>query len=797
MKHKIYAMMTIATISMSWTSPAGAKLIINELMQSNIDCIMDDINEYPDSWVELYNPGQTVEKLNEYSLGDSKKSNKAYQLPSVDINPGEFIVIYCDKVGTGLHTNFRLDSGKGGAVYLFYQNEIIDQVEEWKKQPAPNIAYGRILENNDEWGYQAQPTPGASNCGNICKDILSEPMFSVGGKVFTEPFSLALDIPNKSPEGTIIRYTLDCTEPTASSPIYSEPFDISETTVVRAKLFCEGWLSPRSTTNSYISHPREMTLPLVSIVSDNRYFYDGKKGILVEGDYTPGTPNYEYDWRRPTNYELFENVDSESVINQLCETRVKGGGSRKLPLKSMVFYANKRFGTKRFNYEFFPDETPGINEFKSFEMRNSGDDFNTTYMRDAIIQKSMGMNCDLDWQPSQPTIVYINGIYKGILNVRPRSNEDYVYSYYDGLEDLDMIENWNQLKEGSKDNLEAFKKFYAEEGHSYAEYEEWMDVEEFCNYMIMNIFFDNKDFPGNNIVMWRPTEEGGKWRWVAKDTDFGLGLYSEPYDYQTLFWITTPGYDNDHNSWANGEAYTLLFRHLLDTEEFRKMFIDKCAVYLGDFLTAEQIKALIDKRHDELQFEYDFHRKNMGDHHSKFSENVDMAKEWIENRIPSFYNQVASFFNLENPIPLKIKSESSADISVNGINLRNQEYNGRYFPKQRLFISASNPEEAATKSAKWIVRVSDNNQTNSISYDTPTLDIEMPYGQNVEVEHIWTDDSHVEGIFEENDLESKYEIYDISGRRIKSGNSSSLSSLPSGVYIMSSNNKTKKITVNQ
>lgn len=34
---------------------ANAQLVINELMQSNIDCLMDDLKEFPDSWVELYN----------------------------------------------------------------------------------------------------------------------------------------------------------------------------------------------------------------------------------------------------------------------------------------------------------------------------------------------------------------------------------------------------------------------------------------------------------------------------------------------------------------------------------------------------------------------------------------------------------------------------------------------------------------------------------------------------------------------------------------------------------------------
>lgn len=40
---------------------------------------------------------------------------------------------------------------------------------------------------------------------------------------------------------------------------------------------------------------------------------------------------------------------------------------------------------------------------KSIEMRNSGNDFDYTYFRDALIQRVMRTNCDLDWQPWLPT----------------------------------------------------------------------------------------------------------------------------------------------------------------------------------------------------------------------------------------------------------------------------------------------------------------------------------------------------------------------------------------------------------
>lgn len=90
----------------------------------------------------------------------------------------------------------------------------------------------------------------------------------------------------------------------------------------------------------------------------------------------------------------------------------------------MVIYANKRFGTKRLNEEFFPTQRPGSTDFKSIELRNSGNDYNRLYMRDALVQRTMGENANLDWQAYQPVVVYLNGKYHALLNLRERSNED-------------------------------------------------------------------------------------------------------------------------------------------------------------------------------------------------------------------------------------------------------------------------------------------------------------------------------------------------------------------------------------
>ncbi len=181
-----------------------------------------------------------------------------------------------------------------------------------------------------------------------------------------------------------------------------------------------------------------------------------------------------------------------------------------------------------------------------------------------------------------------------------------------------------------------------------------MDVEEFCNLMIMGIFYDNKDFPGNNIMMWRPIADGGKWRWIAKDTDFGMGLYGERFNYPTITWVTPPGYDNNRNDWANNADATRLFRRLLATPEFKDMFIDRSAFYLGDFLTAENIISLIVNRYNELKYEYQFHRNLFNPWWPNYDQEIENARKWTRNRWNFFYNHLADYFHLNDPVSLTI-----------------------------------------------------------------------------------------------------------------------------------------------
>ncbi len=643
------------------TYSAHAQLIINEIMQSNVECIMDDIKEFPDSWVELYNSGDEAINLKDFKISNKNKEKKAWQLPDKTVAAKGYAIIYCDKEGkenNRLHADFRLESGKGCTVYLFNNKEVVDSLpyideKPMVKMPAPDIAFGRKTDASGEWGYQLTPTPGKANTGEICnsKHILGAPVFSEPGHVTSgnAAINLELSLPEGAPEGAYITYTTNGSEPTSESTKYTQPISITKTKVIRAKVFCDGWLSPMSTAQSYIFHPREFTIPIFSVQTNDKYLNARDIGLFANNNSKEDKKTH--DWRRPVNIEFFPAEGEPSAINQPGETRIQGGQSRSNALKSMVFYANKRFDPdrKRFEYEFFPDQKPGVNQFKSFSLRDGGNDFSDMYFRDLIIQRTMGPNVDLDWQAGHSAVLYINGEYMGMLNIRERSNEDNIYSNYDGLEDVDEIEisheqQGNQdlfieeLKEGDDVFYQAFKDFYSEKGHTKAEYEQWIDVSEYLNVMILNLFYCNIDFPGNNIVFWRPNEDAKvdlpkRFRAIVKDTDFGLGLYNfseTSSSSNTIDMIYNPR--NYGNSWAFTEPATRLFRNMMENPEMLKMFIDKCCVYTGDFMNAEGTGAVMDAILEEALDEFVAHRdkyNSWGNNYNDILNKFENAKKWL------------------------------------------------------------------------------------------------------------------------------------------------------------------------
>ena len=223
-----------------------------------------------------------------------------------------------------------------------------------------------------------------------------------------------------------------------------------------------------------------------------------------------------------------------------------------------------------------------------------------------------------------------------------------------------MIENYYTLKKGSFDNWREFETFYKTKGHSYEEYQQYLDVEEFMNVMIMNIFFNNLDFPGNNIVWWRRRAEEGRWRILVKDVDYTMGLYGDRVDYNYIEWLHNPNYDASHNWGANSSDATRLFRRLEENERFLNEYIDRFSIYMGDFMNYEGIWKVWEPMYELIKYEYPYHRELINKWWPNYAEEMNNAKNWLKNRTVKMYDMIGNYYKVGKAYPLNINRSLSA-----------------------------------------------------------------------------------------------------------------------------------------
>lgn len=444
-------------------------------------------------------------------------------------------------------------------------------------------------------------------------------------------------------------------------------------------------------------------LPVVLLVTDPEGFFSDESGIYVPGsiyqqwreenpeERVLGNSPANYlergrDWERPGHITLLEpSTDSGNsaaytpAFTQNIGLRIHGGFTRAWAQKTLRLYARTDYDALNwFEYPVFPDyEKTGddapMTRYKRLLLRNSGNDWSHTLVRDALMHKLVE-SLDQDIQAPRPTVVYLNGEYWGIHYLRERLDEYYLSEHYD-LDEEDIVlinqRGW-EVEVGSAQDLEEYQQhmsqvngFVLNEEERYALADTLMDMDHWFEYLTGQLYAANTDWIFNNMRVWRkrtsdyepdaPAGHDGRWRWIYFDLDYSfdfLGYGNHTHD--TLTWLSEE---------------SELFEKLSRSTTFRNGFAGRMADLLNTVFSPAHVHQETDALVRTLapEMERNVQRWPQFGDMNQWQQALMVIYEYADQR-PDFLRQhTAAYFRLTGSVDFTatLPSESHGQLRVN------------------------------------------------------------------------------------------------------------------------------------
>ncbi len=522
--------------------------------------------------------------------------------------------------------------------------------------------------------------------GIFCQQSINRTVFFPEGGFYKDSLSVELLF-----EGAKVYYTTDGSIPSRKSKIYQGPILLTQTSVIRTIAYIQNKRVDINAQTYFINEP-ETKLMVVSLALPLGILFNKKYGLFMTGNQVDSS-----NWKLPTanfwkktevlcNLELFE-PNGDQVINQLSGFRIFGGMSRIFPQKSIALTAREKYGTKKFDYPVFGKKAP--KKFKFLVLRNSGSDWGKSHFRDGLIT-SLVSKWDIDIQAYRPAHVYINGKYWGIYNIREKINRYFLSSHH-GLnkDSINLMEHKMNLKFGSSLSYHKMMRFI--KTHDFRSnqnlkiLETMMDIDNFMNYQIAEIYCDNQD-AGGNIKYWKPKKRNGKWRWILFDTDFGFGLHNpDAYRMNTLVIHTDPF----GPGWPNPPWSTFILRKLLKNKGFRQKFITRFCDHLNDSFSSSKVLNQVKAIEKMLLPEIPRHLERWNLKRDVWNEQVEIIKLFAAERPLFMRIFLRDMFNPGKECLLHLEQNEGGNITINNtIDVDSLAFEGIYFQSLPIKLEA-------------------------------------------------------------------------------------------------------------
>ncbi|MEM9823225.1 MAG: GEVED domain-containing protein, partial [Bacteroidota bacterium] len=508
-----------------------------------------------------------------------------------------------------------------------------------------------------------------------------------------------------------IRYTMDASIPDEAATLYDGALEIESNGSLRAVAFKDGHHPSEAASRSYLFDLNH-DLPVLHLVTDPDNLFDDEMGIYTVG--TNGTTlgfcadeevaNYNQDgWERPVNITFFE-ADGTQAFSVNAGIQIGGSCSRSQALKGLnIYLRNNRYGDKDIDYKLFPGKRH--KKYKRLKLRNSGQDFKSMMFRDGAIQTIMRKIEDLEFQAYRPTVVYINGEYWGMQNLRELYGGEY-FDYEKDVkeEDLQLIKNpslQNVVKEG--EDIHYRELYHFVETHDLSDPAHYqyvldrIDLHSFMNYWASMIYISANDWPANNLLVWRENKAGAKWRWPVVDTDastnhFGTDSGTGHFK-NKLVRVLNPNV----SGWPNDSRSTVLFRGLMDNEDFRNEYIQRTCSFMHLIFDAERVNTIVDSLTAIIDSEMSAHI-NRWNFDTPFLEDytdwvgkVEKFKLFFAMRPELMRTHIQDNLDLNNTYTININFDqnSGGEVLINSNEMElPYQYSGIYFKDIPLQLKA-------------------------------------------------------------------------------------------------------------
>ncbi len=296
-----------------------------------------------------------------------------------------------------------------------------------------------------------------------------------------------------------------------------------------------------------------------------------------------------------------------------------------------------------------------ITAFDTFVLRNSGNDVSCAHFRDALMQR-LSASLNVCIQAYRPSLLFINGEFWGLYNLRERYSADYFYRHFGLLEEnLVMLESisplltnsWNTkyaLNEGlpgDEDDFYALIDYVSSHDMKEEEHMAWlearMDLDNFIDFFLASCYLANTDWPGNNIKVWRnknPGDPSGldtRWRWVLSDMDFGIGH------------STSKGQQMFTHALTEDTVCGKLMVRLLKNTAFRLRFTDRACMLVNEVYRTDAMLAELDRFADTIEPYIDLNFKRWrgdGGSMDRWEEHIRAADRFLAGRTPYFIREL-------------------------------------------------------------------------------------------------------------------------------------------------------------